>query len=231
MKKLKELFQPNGLGDYAGAFFIVSLFFVGIIFFWRYAAIPTQNAPSTVVSAPTCAGTEDEYRALVDKGQSIVLTKDQWSYAAGGTFVGDKKVVARRGGQLACGYLYAAAHKGTGELDEKYDSIYINPQGLGGHILRPRSLSLSNPGKGQTEVLLLLSAVPYLPKIPYNPESQDFEVTDWVKLLNAASKIEFVIALSTLNQGGQIDEVSIAYKCWDPATGIETSDCQLSVSN
>lgn len=226
---MKEWFKPNSFADYLGGLFLMVVFFVGVIVFWKLVVIPNKEAGRpTVLTIPTCEKTEAEYKELVEKGQSVILTKDQWSYAVSGRFVGEKTVIARRGGEIACGYLFVQAQKGKFPLDNRYDSIYINPQGLGGHILRSRSIDLGAEAT-TTKVLLSLDSVSYLPKVPYNPESQNFEVADWVKLLNAASKIEFNIGLSTLNQGGMINEVIIAYKCWNPTTGDETTDCQLSV--
>ncbi|MFA5954666.1 MAG: hypothetical protein WC817_03975 [Patescibacteria group bacterium] len=226
---MSNWFKPNSIGDYLGALFLMAVFFAGIVIFWR-TAVPTApvNQPPTVAPV-VCDRTQVEYEKLVAKGQSVVLTQNQVSYALGSKFIGSKKIVARRGGEIACGYLFAEAHKGSSPLDPKYDSIYIDPQGFGGHLLRSKGIEMTNNDVIKTRVLLPLNAVPYLPSIPYNPDSQDFEVADWARILNAASHVGFTTALSSLNKNAAIDEVRIAYKCIDSATGKETSDCQLSV--
>lgn len=227
---MKDSIKPNSPADYFGALFLIAVFFVGMIIFWQVVVIPNKEVTSLIISTPTCLGSEAEYRELIEKGQSVLLSQNQWSHASTGRFVGDKRVIARRGGEIACGYLYVEAHKGSSPLDEKYDSIYVNPQGLGGHIVRSRSLEVSGV-ETKTQVLLPLDSISYLPKVPYDSESQDFEIADWVKLLNASPKIEFWIALSALSPNSVIDEVRIAYKCWDPSTGKEATDCQLSIED
>lgn len=233
MNNIKELIalKPNSIFDYLGAIFLIVLFFGGSTYVWKLINTPTSEPVAPIIKKiTTCEGTFEEYTKLLEKGQSIVLTKNQWSHVLTGSgFVGDKKVIARRGGEVACGYLFVRAHKGNSPLSEKWDSIYINPQGLGGHLLRTRSIKLNSESSTSTQVLFSLSSVPYLPNVPYNPEAQNFETTNWVKLINSASKIEFWVALSTLNQGAVIDEATIVYRCWNPDTLEETTDCQLSI--
>lgn len=228
---MKNLFKPNTPSDYLGALFIVAIFFSGIVIYSKVVIIPANKPVERIlVEAPKCDGGYDEYRDLVSKGQSLVLDTNHSTYARDGVLVGMKKVVTRRGGELACGYLYAQAHKGTSQLEERYDSIYVNPQGLGGHLLRSRSLDLgTSTVLNKTSVLFALQAVPYLPSVPYNPDAQNFESTDWIRLINSARKIEYLVGLSTLDSEGKIDEIRVAYKCWDPATGNETTDCQLGL--
>lgn len=184
-----------------------------------------------ILRKPECNGSFEEYNELIKKGQSVSLSINQPSYARDGQFIGDKRTVTRRQGEIACGYLFVSAHKGESTLDERYDSIYVNPQGLGGHLLRNRGINLSESTPGKTTMMLMLDAISYLPRAPYNPQAEDFEISNWVNLLNASRKTEFIIGLSTLDESGMIDDVRIAYKCWNPVSGKETSDCQLSVDN
>lgn len=211
---------------------IGAIFVVGVSYAIKSIILEpnTEETIKTVVlKAPECKGGFEEYKNLADKGQIIKLTENQRTFALNGQLTGEKRVIARRGGEIACGYIYMEAQKGSNKLDPKYDSIYVNPQSLGGHIIRSRSLEIPNKNDNISAVLLNLKSVPFLPKIPYNPNAQNFEVADWVKLLNASSKTEFIIGLSTTDQQGFINEVSIAYKCWNPETGEETQDCQLGI--
>lgn len=239
---MKNFFKPNSIGDYFGALFLIIVFFSGITIFWKTIIIPEKTKEpevrevvekiieerEVVLRAPKCERSFAEYEKLVQDGQSVLVLADTRSYAITGDLFSKRKIV-RRNGELACGYLYARANKGNKSLDEVYDSIYISPQELGGHLIRPRSITLDKKKDNKTEVLLPLSAIPYLPSIPYDPQAQNFDIADWVKLFNAAQKIKVDIGLSTLSQAGLIEEVRIAYRCWNPETGKETNDCSLGV--
>lgn len=224
-KKINQILGPFIVLAVVGGLFaiVVSYVLKSVVFDNK------TDEESVVVKAPVCDGGFEEYKNLVDKKQNIVLVKNKSSYAQEGKFVGLRKVITRRQGEIACGYLFVSANKDTGILDEKYDSIYVNPQGFGGHLLRPRSLEITNKTANTTEVLFNLNNIAYLTDIPYRPDSQDFEISDWSKLLNVTSKVEFMIGLSTTNPSGTINEVQIAYKCWNPETGEETNDCQLAI--
>lgn len=239
---MKNFFKPNSIGDYLGALFLFIVFFAGITIFWKTVIIPEKTKEpevrevvervveerEIVLRAPKCERSFAEYEKLVQDGQSVLVLADTKSYAVAGDLLSKRKIV-RRSGELACGYLYARASKGNRPLDEVYDSIYINPQELGGHLIRPRSITLDKKQDSKTEVLLPLSSIPYLPNVPYDPQAQNFDIADWVKLFNAAQKIKVDIGLSTLNASGLIEEVRIAYRCWNPETGKETNDCSLGV--
>lgn len=183
-----------------------------------------------VLPLPTCPRSFEIYQNLVKGDQSVQLIENKKSYASGGKLTLSYEVPVKRSGQglVACGYLYVKARVGNQKLDEKFDSIYIDPQGFGGHLLRPRSMPIPNSTEYVTEILLPLDAVPYLPTVPYDPNAQGYKIADWARLLNVSDELKFTIALSTLNRSGVIDEVRIAYKCWDSNTGLETQDCQLS---
>jgi hypothetical protein len=184
-----------------------------------------------LVKSPECLLGYDEYIALKEKGQLVSIVNNLSTYASAGKFINDKKIILKRtgSGKIACGYLYIRGHVDGRKLDSKYESIYINPQGFGGHILRTKSLLISNQITGTTEVLMPLNAITYLPTVPYNPDAQNFRISDWVNLLNASDQLEFNVALSAQDKEGVIDEINMAYKCWDSEQGKETTDCQLGV--
>lgn len=193
-----------------------------------------QEVVEVLVKQPQCERTVEEYRTLVSNGQSITLLSNAISYAGQGErFVKsyDINLIRSGEGEVACGYLYAKVSKANQSIDEKFDSIYVNPQGLGGHLLRSRSIQIDDPADNFTEVLFPLASIPYLPNIPYRPEAQNFEIANWSKLLNVSQKTAFEVGLSTLSPSGVINELTIAYKCWNPETGEETMGCQLSVED
>jgi len=184
-----------------------------------------------IIKTPECGDNFDDYKKLVDKGQFLTLAKNKNAYALKGQFINDFNVNVNRSGdgQIACGYLYVEARINGKELDKQYDSIYINPAGFGGHILRSKSFQVESAEVNKTKVLLLLNSISYLPTIPYNPSAQNYKIANWVNLLNTGDKVNFEIGLSSLDPRGYIDEITIAYKCWDSNTGKETQNCQLSL--
>jgi len=184
-------------------------------------------SPQTVlVVSPACNNSEAEFASLVAAGQSVDLTKNLNTYAYQGKFVNEKTVIVNRSGtgEIACGYLDIKAHKsGDKPLNDTYDSIYVNPQGFGGHLLASRNILQGN----DLELLLPLNSIPYLPGI-YNPNPQNFTVANWATLLNVSNQTTFQIALSIQDSGAVIDDLTIAYKCWDPSSGATTTtNCQL----
>lgn len=184
-----------------------------------------------IIRIPECGDSYDDYKALVDKGQYLTLVNNKNMYASAGQFVNAIDINVNRSGKdvIACGYLYIKANVNGGNLDWQYDSIYINPNGFGGQILRSKSLKINSEEDNKTFVLLPLNSISYLPTLPYNPEAQNYKIANWVNLLNVANKVNFKIGLSSLNPNSYINEITIAYKCWDSNTGKETQDCQLGL--
>lgn len=186
-----------------------------------------------IINAPKCINTFSEYKELFEKGQFVILAKNKNSYALSNKFVNGFDVRVNKIGadEIACGYLYIKASIDGKKLDDNYDSIYINPNNFGGHILRTKSLNIEQIEKNKTEVLLPLNSIFYLPNMPYNPNAQNYKIANWKNLLNVGDIIDFKIGLSTLDKRGNIDEIQIVYKCWNPETGKETNDCQLSIED
>lgn len=182
-----------------------------------------------VATPPLCTGGFEEYIKLKNQNKSITIVNNQKSYASKNSFVGSKDSTILISGEddIACGYLYIKASKSNKPLDNKYDSVYVNPQDFGGHILRNKGILYQNTDT-YTESLIPLDAVSYLPNIPYDPEAQNFRVANWVNLLNVNSHLKFITGLSTTDTKGNIEEISIAYKCWNAKTGLESENCQLS---
>ncbi len=184
------------------------------------------------VIKPACDGSYDDYQKLVDAKQVIHLINKTGMFASGGKFMNSKDVKVNRSGEgeLACGYLHVIAGKDGKSLDEKYDSIYINPQGFGGHVLSKKgAINIVNNSTNKTEFLLPLTSIAYLSKIPFDPNSQNYKTANWVNVLNASNQTDFILGLSTLHQEGYIEDVSIAYRCWDPVSGKEIQTCQLGL--
>lgn len=227
---MKPIFQFTGI-LLVGAVVIISTILLANLIKEPEVVEKIVEKPVTL-KAPECPEDFRVYQELIEKGQSIQLLENARSYASQERFAKDYEITLNRSGddEIACGYLYVRAAKNGESLDKKYDSIYVNPQGLGGHILRPKSISIINPIQNTTEILLQLRSVSYLPNIPYQPDAQNYRVTNWVKLLNAVDQIVFHVGLSTQDVRGIIEDLRIAYKCWNPEIGEETRGCQLSIT-
>lgn len=187
----------------------------------------TQGVP---ITPPTCIGGYNEFQKLLTSKQVVELIANTPMHAVNNQLVNSKTVSVNRAGtgEIACGYLYVLAHKDGKALEDNYDSVFISPQGFGGHILSEKgNFTIPNSTSTKTEFLLPLNAISYLPNLPFNPKAQNFEIANWVNLLNVSNQLHFLVGLSTLHAQGEIDNVTIAYKCWNPDTGIETHDCQL----
>lgn len=213
---------------------------VAIIFLTRLVSnqlkrpdvIEKVTVKEVIIQAPPCSGTYDEFKKLIATGQSVRLINNISMYAQNGQFINPRDVYVNRSGegQVACGYLYVRVRKDGKSFDEKYDSVYINPQGFGGKLLsRKGGILIPNPESSKTEFLLPLNSVSYIPKGPFDPNAQNYRVADWVKMLNTSNQAQFSIGLSTTHLEGVLEDATIAYKCWDPTTGKETNECQLGL--
>lgn len=237
-KSLKEV-----LPQLAAFLVIVSLFVFGSSFLARILTTNKEDIEKAVeakvvevikekkivLTPPVCEKSAIGFEELKKKGQFLQLTTNKPSYGKGGFVSNIEPTVLISGSDdVACGYLYIRVSKSGKELERRYESIYINPQGFGGHILWDRSISVKD-GKSFTEALVPLDTVSYLPGLPFKPEAKNYRIADWSKLLNVNSHVKFSLGLSTPDVGGKIEEVSIAYKCWNSTTGEESTDCQLSV--
>jgi hypothetical protein len=183
------------------------------------------NLPETIIiTPPDCKSSVVEYKEL-SKKQSLVLLKNQISYATNSEFVKSYDVSVERSGtgEIACGYLYVKTKTNQGMLHE-WENVYIQPQQLGGHLLRSKSI-VENLSEKSTESLFALDSITYRPSVG----SKKALIANWAKLLNVANIIKFDIALNTTNPTGTIEEIKIAYKCWNPNTGRETQDCNLNI--
>jgi hypothetical protein len=177
-----------------------------------------------ILTRPTCVGTSAEFQQLKAQGSYVPLIQSSTGmYGAEGVFVNDKQVTVSRTGsasEIACGYLYINAGVAKRPLNN-YENIYIVPEGFGGHL--ESSAAVSNQAvNSSTEMIFSLDNIQYI----YNKAAY---IANWAALLNVSNKINFEIALNTTDPRGYINEVGIAYKCWNPQTGEVTTDCKLSV--
>jgi hypothetical protein len=183
-----------------------------------------------ILSRPDCERNIEGFEYLQSIGQVLPVALNESSYGLNGKFARDIEPIVLISGndEIACGYLYIRASKGGQPLERDYESIYVSPQGFGGHLLWTRSI-FSHDSEQFTEAWFPLDTISYLPGLPFNPSAKMFRIADWAQLLNVNSHVVFDIGLSTTDEGGLIEDVSIAYRCWNPVTGEESHDCQLSI--
>lgn len=190
--------------------------------------IVKEIVKEVILKKPSCPDTTDSFNTLKDSGQVVVLAKNLNTYGENGAFVNPKVTVVKStgsGSQIACGYLLVKAHGSNGRpLQVQWEHPYVKPGQFGGHLETENSIIPKKDGKAN-EFLFNLST------INYKLANSDTEVrkADWAALLNVSDKIQFEIALNTIDKAGVLEEVSIIYQCWSPETGQITHDCRLSV--
>ncbi|MGC9599616.1 MAG: hypothetical protein ABSE18_04495 [Minisyncoccia bacterium] len=176
-----------------------------------------------ILKRPTCAGTSAEFEQLKEQGGYIPLLQSSTGMygIAGGDFVNEKQVTVNRtgsGSEVACGYLYINAGVGKRALDN--EDVYIVPGGFGGHLQSSAAI-INQIVNSSTEMIFSLDNIQYR-------SNKNMYTANWAALLNVSNEINFEIALNTTDPRGFINEVGIAYKCWNPQTGDVTTDCRLS---
>lgn len=179
----------------------------------------------------SCPSDFISYQELSKDPQNIVSLINERTpmYAENGQF--HSKIVVTKieteKSKVACGYLFVKAGTTTYGPIQKWENLYINPNGFGGHINPINNIGLGD-SENFSEYLFPLSKMSYWPTRDKRT-SNDLLSADWGVLLNVSPSIGFEIGLNTNDKTGFIDEFSIAYKCWNPETGEENHDCKIEV--
>lgn len=204
-----------------GFFFAALVFVLSAVFLSKWITGDTQN---NIVSCPP------DRLSYSTVSQSVKLIgKRTAMFAENGKFINPQVIIAKsetNDSRVACGYLFVrAGTKNNGAL-QSWENVYINPDTFGGHIVSKSAISV-NDGEQYSEYLFSLD------KIQYWPTSARKAIlnADWAALLNVSNEVEFNIALNTNDKTGFIDEILIAYKCWNPITGEENTGCKLRVTS
>jgi hypothetical protein len=215
--------------------FLFALLFVALSA-WIYTKISIKTNPNAVVNAPTrtlvtCPADFQSYTVLANEpGHTVNLISARKSmYATNGQFVNSQIVVTKSEtatSKVACGYLYVRAGTANGAL-KSWENVYINPNEFGGH-LDPSNQIGPGDGNNYSQYVFPLNDINYWKGLDYSKGSE--LTADWAALLNVSPQVTFVVALNTEDKTGFIDGLSIAYKCWDPATGQENDGCKLNVT-
>lgn len=158
-----------------------------------------------------------------------LIDKETAMFAENGKFANPQVIIAKSetsDSKVACGYLFVrAGTKSNGALQD-WEDVYINPNSFGGHIISKSAISI-NDGENYSEYLFSLDRIPYWA----TSERKSVLNADWAALLNVSNEVKFDIALNTNDKTGFINEIAIAYKCWNPKTGEENTGCKLDVKN
>ena len=225
------------MNTYLKAFLQIALVIgVGFSTIWLTSVLVRQKNIQTInevvqqviVKRPTCPDTSNDFSKLVADGQVITLSDNLNSYGLNGFFINDEVTVVKRTGansEIACGYLYAEVSVGGKPMQEQWENLYISPAEFGGHIIDSNAI-LNKSDETKTTLLFDLSKMNY--RIGLS-RSGEIKTADWASLLNVSNQVSFRIALNTMNPAGKIKTLRLAYRCWNPDSGKETNDCQLSI--
>jgi hypothetical protein len=175
----------------------------------------------------------EDFASYSSTSKRVVLAENVPAFAIPDKgFVAGKNVSVKRTGlksQVACGYLFYKVSSGGKPIDQAHMNLYMgaaDTQGgiqFGGHILPSERTQILNKNvDGKTEVLMPLNTITYDGR-----DRRNIFQADWSSLLNVTNQVNFYISLNTIQNTGMIDLVEIAYKCWNPRTVEETTDCEL----
>lgn len=139
------------------------------------------------------------------------------------------KIFLRSSGNIVKAYLFVDASVDGGKPLTVWDSVYIslrkivdghlyNPQD--GHLLRSKSLKV--PPSDTTQLLYSLEKVPFT-NLPYS-DYNIYKNKNWLSLIQGADKFQLETFLSTLREGGMINNISIGYEC-----AGDTPNCRLEL--
>lgn len=181
-----------------------------------------------------CPANSQSYKSLIeDNGQvAKLIGNKKVMFASNGRFINSQKVITKnetKKSKVACGYLLVRAGTELNGFLQSWENVYINPDSFGGHINKENQIGVGD-ARGFSEYIFSLSDIQYW-KTRANRWRGSLSSADWASLLNVSEEVTFVIALNTEDRSGFIDEISIAYKCWDPTTGEENKECKLEVSD
>ncbi len=192
---------------------------------------PTPTPQVQVYNGVTCPSDYSSYLSLRQKSEQVVplISGKKVMFAKNGKFVNNQVVITKndtKESKVACGYLYVKV--GTDDYGplRSWENININPNDFGGHISSENQIG---PGDGRkySEYLFLLNKIEY-----WKTKNRGTLLTaDWAALLNVSDTVKFEIALNTNDTTGFIDELSLAYKCWNPLTGEENNGCKLNITS
>lgn len=212
-------------------YFVLALAFVLSAVFLSARITGENQGTITPREIVECLPNFNSYKLLAENPKSIVnlIDKKTSMYAENEEF--KSKIVITKieteKSKVACGYLFVRAGTETNGSLQSWENLYINPNSFGGHI-DPETNIGAGDSSGYSEYLFPLSKIKYW-KTRNDRVNGNLLTADWGVLLNVSEIISFEIGLNTNDKTGFIDQFSIAYKCWDPTTGKENTECSIKV--
>lgn len=217
----------------ASKYFGIALLFV-FSAVWGSALIGRVINPSPtpipIYKSISCPDDFPAYNALRKNPSQVVklISERKSMFAANGKFINSQIVIIKnetKESKVACGYLFVRVGTTKNGPLQSWENVYINPNNFGGHI-NPKNQFGPGDGRDYSEYLFSLNKIQYW-KTRSERAKGIISEADWAALLNVSDKVSFEIALNTNDRTGFIDELSIAYKCWNPTTGEENTGCKL----
>jgi len=213
---------------------ILLVAFILVVLSARFSRKDTvvQLLPSERI-AVSCSPDFLSYQELSKNPTHVVslISDRKLMHAANGKFINSEIIITKnetKESRVACGYLFVRAGTDTYGSLQSWENLYINPNEFGGHIKSENHIG-GGDNVDYSEYLFPLSDMEYWKT--RNARSQGIlSRADWSVLLNVSDTVIFIIAMNTENPTAFIDELSIAYKCWNPATGEENDKCSLIVT-
>lgn len=222
-----------------GFFVIAFIFIVSAVWFSSWLIKKTglndtqPTLPSTKTSV-TCPADSLSYNTFIkNDGKTAKLIDGRKSmFASDGRFINLQKVITKnetKESKVACGYLLIRAGTELSGALQSWENVYINPNNYGGHINSENQIGMGD-AREFSEYIFNLNEIQYW-KTRAHRSRGSLSSADWASLLNVSEEVVFEIALNTNDRSGFIDEISIAYKCWNPTTGEENKVCELEVTD
>lgn len=197
----------------------------------KHRTVPPPETTSTASAVSAEAGASATATAITKSAQQVVEDlggmKELSVAASLPSWTPDAKVASDKmksaslavTGRIAKAYLNVKASV-DGKPLSKYESVFVKFDGAGGHLFRPQSLATASDG-ASTDLLYELSALPVLPKVPYD-ETRSPQKEDVAALLADGKSVKLTAFISSLRPA-MLDALSLSYVCADG------SDCAISV--
>ena len=194
----------------------------------------SQLPPPPVKSVITCPADSQFYNSIIESDGKVAKLIDgrKSMFASNGRFINSQMVITKnetKESKVACGYLLVRAGTELYGALQNWENVYINPNNFGGHIDIENQIG-SGDAREFSEYIFPLNEIQYW-RTKDDRWRGSLSSADWASLLNVSKEVTFWIALNAEERSGFIDEISIAYKCWNPITGEENKECELKVED
>ncbi|MEK6827304.1 MAG: hypothetical protein AABX99_02350 [Nanoarchaeota archaeon] len=172
-----------------------------------------------IVVPPTKPSEFPDYGAYKSLPNKISLVKDNPGFVTKNyKKIGEVNKNYSLTGKFRRAYIFIDASVDDGRPLTAYDSIYVEINHKGGHLLRNKSLPILP--SDTTKLLYDMREIPYIESIPYSENKQPLFI-DWLTELSSKETMSFYSFLSSWRMGGLIKEISIAFEC------EENSECNI----